>query len=538
MKHPLLIFLLIFIHQTGFSQYYGEKRDQWLSEAKSLIPELYKASIDPIQHVNIEKDSTAFQGWKAVPQEKPESVYEKPLKMGDSFILDFGDHFVGSLSFFIKSKPSADAPARLKITFAEVPSELGESFDPFKATISRSWLQDEIINIDVIPDSVYLPRRYAFRYVKVEVLSSSPWYSVLLSNFKVHSISSANPSNYYVQTDTSLISKIAKVSARTLANCMQTVFEDGPKRDRRLWIGDLRQQALANYYTYKNNDLVKRSLYLLAALARKDGVVHATVFEKPTPHPQEHVGLDYALLFNVTLKEYVENTGDNQAGKDLWEVAKRQVDYVQSFISKEGEFVIPEKPDWWYFIDWNNKLDKETSLLGTIIFSIQATADLAELIGMKAEKAKYNQLLSKMRKKAKANYFDKEASFFISGNEQQLSVGSQVWMVLSEVVKGNEAVSIMKRTLGSETILAPGSPYSYHYYLEALVKTGLTHEARKVMERYWGGMIKKGSDTFWEVYDPKNDYKSPYNNHLIIVIATHGVVRQFILLKSISGSKC
>ena len=40
-----------------------------------------------------------------------------------------------------------------------------------------------------------------------------------------------------------------RVSQRTLRDCMQTVFEDGPKRDRRLWLGDLRLQALANYAT-------------------------------------------------------------------------------------------------------------------------------------------------------------------------------------------------------------------------------------------------------------------------------------------------
>ena len=46
---------------------------------------------------------------------------------------------------------------------------------------------------------------------------------------------------------------------------MQTSFEDGPRRDQRLWVGDLRLQALTNYVTYKANDLVKRCLYLFAA---------------------------------------------------------------------------------------------------------------------------------------------------------------------------------------------------------------------------------------------------------------------------------
>lgn len=53
-----------------------------------------------------------------------------------------------------------------------------------------------------------------------------------------------------VESEDEMICRLDRVSLRTLQNCMQTVFEDGPKRDRRLWLGDLRLQALANYETY------------------------------------------------------------------------------------------------------------------------------------------------------------------------------------------------------------------------------------------------------------------------------------------------
>ncbi len=72
------------------------------------------------------------------------------------------------------------------------------------------------------------------------------------------------------------LAKMDQIACRTLHNCMQQVFEDGPKRDRRLWMGDLRIQALTNYETYNNNDMVKACLYLFAALPmekRKDGGV-------------------------------------------------------------------------------------------------------------------------------------------------------------------------------------------------------------------------------------------------------------------------
>ena len=53
--------------------------------------------------------------------------------------------------------------------------------------------------------------------------------------------------------------KVGEVCVRTLRDCMQSFFEDGPKRDRRLWLGDMRLQALVNYDTFKNKKTYKAS---------------------------------------------------------------------------------------------------------------------------------------------------------------------------------------------------------------------------------------------------------------------------------------
>ena len=62
-----------------------------------------------------------------------------------------------------------------------------------------------------------------------------------------------------------------------------------------------------------------------------------------------------------------------------------------------------------------------------------------------------------------------------------------------------------------EETIYPVAPYAYHYLIEAMVKCGMKEEARQSMIDYWGTMVKKGADTFWEVWDPKNEYLSPYN---------------------------
>ena len=61
----------------------------------------------------------------------------------------------------------------------------------------------------------------------------------------------------------------------------------------------------------------------------------------------------------------------------------------------------------------------------------------------------------------------------------------------------------------------PGCPYAYHYVIEALLQCGMPQEARKLITDYWGSMVKRGADTFWEVYDPNNDYLSPYGFFVI-----------------------
>jgi hypothetical protein len=60
-------------------------------------------------------------------------------------------------------------------------------------------------------------------------------------------------------------------------------------------------------------------------------------------------------------------------------------------------------------------------------------------------------------------------------------------------------------------VVYPGAPYLYHYVIEAMIQCGLNQEAKDLMINYWGDMVKKGADTFWEVYDPKDDFLSPYN---------------------------
>lgn len=55
----------------------------------------------------------------------------------------------------------------------------------------------------------------------------------------------------------------------------------------------------------------------------------------------------------------------------------------------------------------------------------------------------------------------------------------------------------------------------YNIVIEAMIMCGLNEAAKNILLTYWGGMVKKGADTFWEVYDPNDDHVSPYNSYLV-----------------------
>ncbi len=88
-------------------------------------------------------------------------------------------------------------------------------------------------------------------------------------------------------------------------------------------------------------------------------------------------------------------------------------------------------------------------------------------------------------------------------------------MILSKVATNSEGKAALTAAENIKDVVRPGAPYLNHYVIEAMIQCGMGQEAKEKLTNYWGGMVKKGADTFWEVYDPLNDFLSPYNSYLV-----------------------
>ncbi|MBO5070926.1 MAG: cellobiose phosphorylase [Roseburia sp.] len=483
----------------------------YLKKAKDNMPDCAGGTRYSDDIVELIADERAHLGVGV----KPLGKNRESFVTGDRFVLDFGEHCVGILSFQLTHVQSyLDAPVCLRLKFGEIPYEIDTDFKNHRGELISSWLSEEIIYVD-FPGKVTLPRRYAFRYLEVEILKTRQ--PVKLTDFAVHKSTSADERKMQplpAGTDPLLVS-IDSVAAKTLAECMQEVYEDGPKRDHRLWIGDLRLQALTDSCLFQNHKLVKHCLYLFAACQKDGQYLPGCLYDKPELFYDEGMGItDYALLYAVTLCDYYTYSKDMETTLDLYPVAKKQVELAASLHDEKG--IITFLDGWSSFIDWAEGLKTTTAVEGVYLYTLEKMAELAEAIGKKEDAGEYRAALQKTRECAYKNLFDPQKNTFCNVyDNNQYSVQAQVWMILGGVVEGEEAWTILTQCLSNDDYIQPVTPYMHHYVVEAMIRIGRMEEALDYIKNYWGGMVQAGADTFWEVYVPGNPTLTPYGNLLL-----------------------
>ena len=517
MKSRLFLFMAtLFVMQNVCGEdKFGQQKARWLQIAQENMPTLQKRVVEPLRVVEAVKDEKVFQGWTYKTSSfRLEDFYKTNFSSLRSITLDFGEHLTGYCTIRLKTTDRTwDAPTRLKMTFGEVPAEMNTPFDPFPGSLSRGWMQDETVEfMEVDMDrEITLPRRLSMRYLKIELLGTSSGYNFAIDKLYFTAQSSAGEvQTSLLPTCPKMFRDINEVALSTLRECMQTVFEDGPKRDHRLWIGDLYLQYLANRYSFRNYQLTKRCLYLFAGLATEKGILICNLFELPKPHAQPSTYLvPYHLLYIATLLEYYRDSHDKETALDLWPLCKVQMEDALSFV--ENDIFNTSKRPAWLFFDWREGLDVNACMQACTIDALSNTYALAQELGKQDEVKEYPALIRRMKAAAKKEMYDKKSGLILSGGNKQVSVLSQAWMIRAGVLNQKEGQRALRAALSHPEVVMPGTPYGTHYLVEAMLLCGMNEEAKAYVEDYWGGMVKKGADTFWEAYDPQDDFLSPYH---------------------------
>lgn len=481
------------------------KINKYIEKANSYKRNLKTTKIIPENTAEFVKDENAFQNFKVVTN--GELSLPLILNSGESVLLDFGDHCVGYLNYALDSYGGlliCDSPVKLKFSFGEFPYEIIKPESEYTGVLGDGWFQREERLAAMMPYCGRLDRRYSFRYLLIE-RKDNALFPIALTDIFAECESAVDINSVTtVEIKDELLRKIYDTSLKTLKECEQDVFEDGPKRDRRLWLGDLRLQALTDYKTFKNYDLVKRCLYLLAGYRVESKKVSSCLFPNSPPYIDDMdswIYIDYCLFYVACLYDYYENCGDKETVADLYEVALEQIEIVSKSLNDNGE--TEYKP----FVDWCPDLDKKLSLLGIYLYNLRLFKEITQLLCKELDwiECKIENISSILLR-----YYNHDKGLFIS-ESGQVSQHSQIWAVLSGVLPLNESINLINRVELLDTEFTMRTPYMMHYYIEALYKCGLKEKAIDTVKTTWGKMLACGYDCFPEVFNEKNDFESPYN---------------------------
>lgn len=472
-----------------------------MNKSKLYKRELLHKRIEPVAIVDVKYDKEYFQDYKIVKL----SDIEFPIKLEkECIIIDFGDHYTGYLHIEMSGTDIRipDSPTNIEFYFAEMPIELVELPEDSPTSLSIGWMQKDFKTIAFMPNKTSLERRYSFRYLKLTRVDSVR-FPIMIDSLYLDAVSAVDIDNVKkVEFADKELKRIDDICVKTLKECEQDVFEDGPKRDRRLWIGDLRLQALVDYETFKNIDLIKRCIYLFAEHRNNKGLIVPCVFPDTPPYVDQWFYLDYSLWFVSCVYEYLINTGDKEFANELYDIALEQVKFADSVFNREKGVI--EAP---FFID-HGKFDKTVSALSLFAYVIKQLISLSETLGKSAE---YLEKLIKETYIAVLKYYSQEEKLFISPGGE-ISWHSQIWGTLSGALPLKECAKILNKTAEINPLIRCSSPYMNHYYLEALYNCGMKKEAVDFIKYYWGAIIDAGFDCCPECFEIGNERLTPYSN--------------------------
>lgn len=291
-----------------------------------------------------------------------------------------------------------------------------------------------------------------------------------------------------------LLNRIYDVSLYTLHLNTREFHIDGIKRDRWVWSGDAYQSYLMNFYTFFDEDVNKRTLY---ALRGHDPV-------------ETHINtiLDYSFYWMIGIHDQYLYTGDSAFVKQIYPRMKSLMEFCLNRANKNG--FVEGLPEDWVFIDWAN-IEKEGEVSFEqllLVRSLEAMAVSADLANDKQYAEKCRKLSKDIKQKIFDVFWSDKKNAFLHNRKggivsDVVTRYTNMFAVLFDYVDNEKKQSIKNNVILNDSILGITTPYMKFYELASLCEIGEKEKAINFVKDYWGGMLKLGATTFWELYDPK-----------------------------------
>lgn len=289
-----------------------------------------------------------------------------------------------------------------------------------------------------------------------------------------------------------LLDTLWYTGALTAHNCMQEEIWDAPKRDRSIWMGDLHVTGEVINDVFLDKFLMEKTLKHL-----RDGAQGARAAGQL---PQSHVnGIPgYSCAWLCGMADFYKHSGDLDFIKSQQSNIAGLMDYFRGELGPSGTF--ENVRGSWNFVDWSPGFDNDgaPARAATHFFMVKAIRDGAYLL-RKCGDAKAAEKYSKW-----ADDLQVAGQALVRANQ---TYGDRRQANAMAIYAG--VATVPQQQAIFDQVLKPGlpdwrqlaTPYNNNYTIFALGEIGKAEAALGFIRDYWGGMVKEGATTYWELYD-------------------------------------
>ncbi len=429
-------------------------------------------------------DPTTPPGLKRLPTKEKPPKWVKTYK-GNHLIADFGEETYGYLRLL-----EVKGEGAVRIIYAESEPEMYA-----EELVSTDWgALDGWEQIEVKTTPEY--RReiaHGFRYVHVIPVSGGVTIGSLTMDYEWKDV----PVRGSFRCNDPEINRIWDVSLYTLELTCREVFIEGIKRDHWVWSGDAVQSFLMNYYIIGDYDGCRDTLW---ALRGKDPVkLHLNSI------------MDYTFYWFDAVDKYLLYSGDKYFARQVFPRLKSLLEFALGRLDENGR-PADQKGDW-MFIDWAPKplpnyggvTSFEQMLL---VRALESAAAVAERVDAKEEAAAWRERAGKLRAEIVPRYWNDEKGALMhmiyndGRTDPMVTRYPNMFGLFFDYFDAAQRESVIKNVIFNDEVMKIQTPYMRFYELEALCALGKQTEVLKEIKSYWGGMLKLGATSFWELYNP------------------------------------
>jgi hypothetical protein len=341
-----------------------------------------------------------------------------------------------------------------------------------------------------------------FRYIRLEIETAEA--PLILHEFSYREIGYPLEVAGEFVSSSEVFSKFWEVSLRTLKRCMHESYEDCPYYEQLQYAMDTRSQILFTYNISGDDRLARKTIYDFHSSMLPDGLTQSRY---PSFEPQVIPG--FSLYWIHMLYDHMMYYGDEKFIRRYLGSVDTVLDFFHRMLDERG-LVGAMSKRYWSFVDWTDEWRElrgipTASEFGPItVYSLmyaaalQRAADIANFVGRTGIASEYLQRADEVSSAVTIHCKSaKQPALFTDGpGVEKFSQHTQIWAVLSNTVKGEEAKRLMDIVLTDGSLSQCSFAMSF-YLFRALSETGLYNRSFSLWKP-WKNMLDQGLTTWME----------------------------------------